>query len=332
MTDRKPLVVGADGRTQTLQSGDQIVRPDGLAYLATDAFGSPVFTGTFGINSIEDTITAHAGGGAGLATNLSPSLTFHHVTVCATAADSIEMPTVVVGQHHYVHNSGAAACQVFGRAGATINDIASATGISLPAGTGALFYGMSTQKWYTFGHRLGVDTDGTLAANSDNLIASQKATKTYADTKIATTQIGVSVQAYDADLDLWAGKTAPSGTVVGTSDSQTLTAKVYTPRVTSLVDGATVTLVPSTTDLGTVTLAGNRTLTISAGTFHGQQVHLEVTQSAGSNTLTADSTVVFSTDLPAWTLTTTAAAVDLLAFRWNSGASKWRFVGKVFGF
>jgi hypothetical protein len=37
--------------------------------------------------------------------------------------------------------------------------------------------------------------------------------------------IGSNVQAWDADLDTWATKTAPSGTVVGTSDSQTLTNK-----------------------------------------------------------------------------------------------------------
>lgn len=37
--------------------------------------------------------------------------------------------------------------------------------------------------------------------------------------------IGTNVQAWDADLDSWAAKTAPSGTAVGTSDSQTLTNK-----------------------------------------------------------------------------------------------------------
>ena len=43
--------------------------------------------------------------------------------------------------------------------------------------------------------------------------------------------IGTNVQAWDADLDTWATKTAPSGTVVGTTDSQTLTNKTLTTPV-----------------------------------------------------------------------------------------------------
>lgn len=52
---------------------------------------------------------------------------------------------------------------------------------------------------------------------------------TAADASAQRTQlglaIGTNVQAWDADLDSWAGKTAPTGTAVGTSDTQTLTNK-----------------------------------------------------------------------------------------------------------
>lgn len=45
--------------------------------------------------------------------------------------------------------------------------------------------------------------------------------------------IGTNVQAYDADLDSWATKTAPSGTVIGTTDTQTMSAKTLTsPKIT----------------------------------------------------------------------------------------------------
>jgi len=46
-------------------------------------------------------------------------------------------------------------------------------------------------------------------------------------------EIGTDVQAWDADLDTWATKTAPTGTVIGTSDTQTLTNKTLaSPTVT----------------------------------------------------------------------------------------------------
>jgi len=60
--------------------------------------------------------------------------------------------------------------------------------------------------------------------------------------------IGTNVQAWDADLDTWATKTAPSGTVVGTSDSQTLTNKTLTsPTLTTpTIDSAQVPTVSGT--------------------------------------------------------------------------------------
>lgn len=52
--------------------------------------------------------------------------------------------------------------------------------------------------------------------------------------------IGTDVQAYDADLTTWAGKTAPSGTVVGTTDTQTLTNKTLTTPITDTITAHSV--------------------------------------------------------------------------------------------
>lgn len=85
-----------------------------------------------------------------------------------------------------------------------------------------------------------LDTDGALAANSDTKVASQKATKTYADTKLAkATNVTEIDDAGIADgevaiFDLTnkkiktSDKTLPTGDIVGTTDPQTLSGKTLT--------------------------------------------------------------------------------------------------------
>jgi hypothetical protein len=68
--------------------------------------------------------------------------------------------------------------------------------------------------------------------------------------------IGTNVQAWDADLDTWATKTAPSGTVVGESDTQTLTNKT----LTSPIIGGTPTGVGVLTSGTAVTCAGQTSI------------------------------------------------------------------------
>jgi hypothetical protein len=79
--------------------------------------------------------------------------------------------------------------------------------------------------------------------------------------------IGTNVQAWDADLDTWATKTAPSGTVVGTSDSQTLTNKTLTSPV---VTGGSIDNTPigaTTASTGAFsTLSATGVTTVQAGT------------------------------------------------------------------
>jgi len=132
--------------------------------------------------------------------------------------------------------------------------------------------------------------------------------------------IGTNVQAWDTDLDTWAGKTAPSGTVVGTTDTQTLSAKTLTnPTVTNYVESVVAignsstskTLDLTNGTVQTVTMTGNCTFTMPTATA-GKSFVLIVSTGAGSFTGTFTSVKWPNNAAP--TLTTTASRWDILTF------------------
>lgn len=92
-------------------------------------------------------LTAHAGGTQALATQLTQGV--NEVTVCATNADSVQLPPAVAGARVYVGNSGAADATVYGKSGRTdtINGTAGATGVTLAATKNAEFFCAVAGKW-----------------------------------------------------------------------------------------------------------------------------------------------------------------------------------------
>ncbi len=86
------------------------------------------------------------------------------------------------------------------------------------------------------------------------------------------TVIGTDVQAWDADLDSWATKTAPAGTVVGTSDTQTLTNKTISGASNTLSAIANASLSNSVITINgtSVSLGGTRTLSLNSADYANQ--------------------------------------------------------------
>lgn len=96
--------------------------------------------------------------------------------------------------------------------------------------------------------------------------------------------IGTNVQAYDADLTAWAGKTAPTGAAVGTTDAQTLTNKTltaaiidggYAEEVYTLGTSGTLALDPSNGSIQTC--AASAAVTFTDSLAAGESVVLMIT-------------------------------------------------------
>lgn len=105
-----------------------------------------------------------------------------------------------------------------------------------------------------------------------------------------TSQIGSRIQAYDADLTAWAGKTAPTGDAVGTTDTQTLTNKTISTPTIAQINNSSAPGVKL--QLSTQT---DNSDSISSATTSGVFVQYGWGQVAGNGTATLSNSVTFPT-------------------------------------
>lgn len=117
--------------------------------------------------------------------------------------------------------------------------------------------------------------------------------------------------------------TAPSGTVVGTSDTQTLTNKRVDPRVTTIASSGTPTPDGDASDLFTVTaLAATGAFAAPSGTpVNGQKLIIRIKDDGTARTLSWNAIYrAIGITLP---LTTVISKTLYIGFIYNSADSKW---------
>jgi len=120
--------------------------------------------------------------------------------------------------------------------------------------------------------------------------------------------------------------TAPSGAIVGTTDTQTLTAKRINPRVGTVASSATPTPTADVSDLFTVTaLAANAVFAAPSGTpVDGQRLVIRIKDNGTARTLAFNAIYrAIGVTLPT---TTVISKTMYLGMFYNSADSKWDVV------
>ena len=171
-------------------------------------------------------------------------------------------------------------------------------------------------------------TKSTNFASKDNL-TSGNPSKIVKGTEIDTefTNIATAIatkQDYDSDLAAFAAKTAPSGDVVGTTDTQGLTNKTLTnPTVTNYVESVvaigtvtsahTLSLTSGTVQTATLTASTACTFTMPTATA-GKSFILLLKQAASTGNGSATFTSVKWSSAGTPTVTVAAGKMDIFSF------------------
>ncbi len=175
-----PASLALDGRTDTTT--------------VTGAHGSQIdnilLTGLI-YESASDTLTAHAGGGQTNALQLVAEV--NRITTVATSGDSVKLPQSAAGLTLEVINHGANPMQVYGYGTDTIDDVATATGVSQMPNSTVFYSCPSAGLWYTEGLATGFATVLGLATVSNATIAANATNSQAAGTPITTMQTNVTV-------------------------------------------------------------------------------------------------------------------------------------------
>lgn len=101
------------------------------------------------LESFADLLVATPGGGqAGAFQMVSQT---NRIGTVVTAGDSVRLPVASAGLEATVINHGAKPMQVYGAGTDTINDVATATGVSQMQGSSTLYFCVTAGNWYTEG-------------------------------------------------------------------------------------------------------------------------------------------------------------------------------------
>lgn len=247
-------------------------------------------------------------------TGISVSGTYPNFTVTNTAPSSGGTVTSVSGTAPIASSGGNTPTISISQASTSTDGYLSSTDWNTFNGKGS---GTVTSVGLTAG--TGISVSGSPITSSGSITVTNSAPMTYAGAGIAVS----TGSAWGTSL------TAPSGTIVGTSDTQTLTNKRITNRIDTVADAATITPTGDSSDQYSVTaLAQSATIAAPSGTpTDGQRLTIRLKDNGTGRALTWTTSSgayrAIGVTLPT---TTVASKVTYVGCVYNSQDSYWDVV------
>ncbi|HEC63708.1 MAG TPA: hypothetical protein ENI23_00275 [bacterium] len=170
----------------------------------------------------------------------------------------------------------------------------------------------------------------SLPADSVNAITEiASGIKSGADGTLVTGTAGTAsdLAIWNGDGDLVDGPTPPSGTIVGTTDTQTLTNKRNTKRVVTTTDDATAVIdIDIIDDYELTAIANATTFTLTGTPTDGQVLIVRFKDAGVTKGLTWTGFTVIGVTLPT---DTTAGKWHYVGCKYNLGATAWHVLAVV---
>jgi hypothetical protein len=177
-----------------------------------------------------------------------------------------------------------------------------------------------------------VDPDLSLAANSDNLVASQAATKAYADTKIPNSLVDTYTIIYGSGVDTPSALLVNTSNFVGRKSSGNIASLTSTEaneilgnNTSNVLDGATMAVNWDTANVQVITLGAvgggtGKTITFSNGREGRVYKLILIQDGSGGRTVTTWNPSIKWASGTAPTLTTTAGKADIITMLYAGGS------------
>jgi hypothetical protein len=283
-----------NGKQDALVSGTNIKTVSGISLLGSGDLG------TIGTAYGGTGLTSFTSGGAVYATSTSALTTGTlPVTAGGTGQTSYTDGQLLIG--NTTGNTLAKATLTAG------------TGISVTNGSGSITIGNSGVTSLIAGSGI------TISSATGDITVSAITSMVYPAAGIAVS----TGSAWTTSL------TAPSGAIVGTTDTQTLTNKRMTPRVSTATSSATPTINTDNVDVFGLTAQAvditSFTTNLSGTPTNGQTLWIYIVGTA-SRAITWGASFESSGLVALPTSTTSTTRLDV-GFVWNAATSKWRCVG-----